>query len=111
MSPALQSALFPYTTLFRSTAKSEASTFINDEYGSEYAAVKPVEGKQQEGAQDAHEAIRPTSVFRTPASIKDKLTNEQFKLYQFIWSRFGASPITPEMFATASVSIKQHTML
>src|SRR5699024_5048879 len=84
------------------------STFINDEYGSEYAAVKPVEGKQQEGAQDAHEAIRPTSVFRTPASIKDKLTNEQFKLYQLIWSRFVASQMTPEILATMAVTIEQN---
>lgn len=90
------------------TAKAEASTFINDEYGSEYAAVKPVEGKQQEGAQDAHEAIRPTSVFRTPASIKDKLTNEQFKLYQLIWSRFVASQMTPEILATMAVTIEQN---
>lgn len=90
------------------TAKTEAASFINDEYGSEYAATKPVEGKQQEGAQDAHEAIRPTSVFRTPSSVKDKLTNDQFKLYQLIWSRFVASQMTPEILATMAVTIEQN---
>ncbi|MCG4288185.1 DNA topoisomerase I, partial [Lactobacillaceae bacterium KNUT 0156] len=58
------------STRISEIAKADASTFIHEEYGAEYAATKPVQGKQQEGAQDAHEAIRPTSVFRTPASIK-----------------------------------------
>ena len=52
-------------------AKHEASTFIHEHYGAEYAATKPVKGKLQEGAQDAHEAIRPTSVNRTPAEMKE----------------------------------------
>ncbi|WP_422730455.1 DNA topoisomerase [Lentilactobacillus rapi] len=51
-------------------AKHEASTFLHEKYGAEYAATKPIKGKLPEGAQDAHEAIRPTSVFRTPASLK-----------------------------------------
>ena len=96
------------STRLSETAKSEATTFIHDEYGENFVAAKPVQGKKQEGAQDAHEAIRPTSVFRTPSSVKDKLTNEQFKLYQLIWSRFVASQMTPEILATMAVTIEQN---
>lgn len=99
------------STRISEIAKADASTFIHEEYGVEYAATKPVQGKQQEGAQDAHEAIRPTSVFRTPASIKDKLTNDQFKLYQLIWSRFVASQMTPEILDTMAVTIEQNGVM
>lgn len=99
------------STRISEIAKTDASTFIHEEYGAEYAATKPVQGKQQEGAQDAHEAIRPTSVFRTPASIKDKLTNDQFKLYQLIWSRFVASQMTPEILDTMAVTIEQNGVM
>ncbi|AOT56302.1 type I DNA topoisomerase [Weissella soli] len=96
------------STRISDTAKNEASLFIHEEYGDEYAALKPVESKLQEGAQDAHEAIRPTSVFRTPASLKDKLTSDQFRLYQLIWSRFVASQMTPEILDTMRVTIEQN---
>lgn len=96
------------STRISSTAKNDTAHFIHEEYGAEYAASKPVQGKQQEGAQDAHEAVRPTSVFRTPASVKDKLTNDQFKLYQLIWSRFVASQMTPEALDTMAVTIEQN---
>lgn len=99
------------STRISEIAKADASTFIHEEYGAKYAATKPVQGKQQEGAQDAHEAIRPTSVFRTPASIKDKLTNDQFKLYQLIWSRFVASQMTPEILDTMAVTIEQNGVM
>ncbi|MFG6621958.1 type I DNA topoisomerase [Weissella confusa] len=99
------------STRISEIAKADASTFIHEEYGAEYAATKPVQGKQQEGAQDAHEAIRPTSVFRTPASIKDKLTNDQFKLYQLIWSRFVSSQMTPEILDTMAVTIEQNGVM
>lgn len=95
------------STRISSLAKNDASQFIHDEYGAEYAAKKPLKTKQQEGSQDAHEAVRPTSVFRTPASIKDKLTNDQFKLYQLIWSRFVASQMTPEIIDRVRVTIEQ----
>lgn len=96
------------STRISSIAKNDAAHFIHSEYGEEYAASKPVQGKPQEGAQDAHEAVRPTSVYRTPASIKDKLTNDQFKLYQLIWSRFVASQMTPEVLDTMAVTIEQN---
>lgn len=96
------------STRISSIAKHEASQFLHKEYGAEYAATKPVKGKLPEGAQDAHEAIRPSSVFRTPASIKDYLTKDQFRLYQLIWSRFVASQMTPEVLDTMAVTIDQN---
>ncbi|MDR3241751.1 MAG: type I DNA topoisomerase [Lactobacillaceae bacterium] len=99
------------STRISSVAKNDASHFIHEEYGAEYAATKPVQGKLPEGAQDAHEAVRPTSVYRTPASIKDKLTNDQFKLYQLIWSRFVASQMTPEIIDRVRVTIEQNGVM
>ena len=61
-------------------AKQEASKFLHEKYGAQYAAVKQRHFKNQEDAQDAHEAIRPTSVYRTPESLKDRLTPQQYKL-------------------------------
>ena len=89
-------------------AKHEASKFIHDEYGAEYAALKPRVGKLPEGAQDAHEAIRPSSVMRTPASLKKYLTPDQMKLYSLIWSRFVASQMTPAVYDTARVDLEQN---
>lgn len=99
------------STRISSIAKNDAYKFIHEEYGDEYAATKPVQGKLQEGAQDAHEAVRPTSVFRTPKSIKDKLTNDQFKLYQLIWSRFVASQMTSEVIDRVRVTLTQNGVM
>lgn len=98
------------STRIASIAKHVASKFIHEEYGGEYAAVKPIKGKLPEGAQDAHEAIRPTSVFRTPAKMKPYLTNDQYKLYSLIWSRFVASQMTPEVIDTMNVNLQQNNV-
>ncbi|GAK47765.1 DNA topoisomerase I [Secundilactobacillus oryzae JCM 18671] len=99
------------STRISSIAKHEASQFLHEKYGAEYAATKPVKGKLPEGAQDAHEAIRPSSVFRTPASLKDYLSNDQFKLYQLIWNRFVASQMTPAVMDTMAVTIEQNKVM
>lgn len=96
------------STRIATIAKHEASTFLHEKYGAEYAATKPIKGKLPEGAQDAHEAIRPTSVFRTPQSLKQYLTKDQFRLYQLIWSRFVASQMTPAIMDTMAVTIEQN---
>lgn len=96
------------STRIASIAKQEASQFIHENYGGQYAAIKPVKGKLPEGAQDAHEAIRPTSVNRTPAEMKQYLTADQYKLYSLIWSRFVASQMTPQIVDTMSVSLSQN---
>lgn len=96
------------STRISNVAKTETSKFIHDEYGEEYAAVKIRQGKLQEGAQDAHEAIRPTSTLRTPKSLTDVLDRDQMRLYQLIWSRFVASEMTPAVMDTVSVKIEQN---
>ena len=55
--------------------------------------------------QDAHEAIRPTDISRTPAAIKESLTRDQFRLYQLIWKRFTASRMQPARYETTAVKI------
>ena len=72
-------------------ARAAAYKYIIGRYGKEYLPEKPRYFKTKSGAQDAHEAIRPTSVSFTPESVKDALTAEQYKLYKLIWERFIAS--------------------
>lgn len=72
-------------------ARAAANAFITKRYGESYLPPKPRYFKTKSGAQDAHEAIRPTAVTLTPEQIKDSLTAEQYKLYKLIWERFIAS--------------------
>ncbi|WP_439645518.1 type I DNA topoisomerase [Lacticaseibacillus manihotivorans] len=95
------------STRVSNVAKTETSHFIHEKYGEAYAAVKIRQGKLQEGAQDAHEAIRPTSTLRTPESLEKVLDKDQMKLYRLIWSRFVASEMTPAVIDTVAVTIDQ----
>ncbi len=72
-------------------ARAAAEKYISGKYGKDYLPAKPRYFKTRSGAQDAHEAIRPTSVTLTPESVKESLTAEQYKLYKLIWERFIAS--------------------
>jgi DNA topoisomerase-1 len=87
-------------------AIAEARTFIG-KLGAQYLPATPNEyaGKKQEQAQDAHEAIRPTSVEYTPESIRKYLSDEQFRLYKLIWQRFVSSQMTPAVFDQTTVDI------
>ena len=91
-------------------AQSEAIQYISTNYGKEY--VEPKQFKAKRAAQDAHEAIRPTSVAITPASIKDKLTSDQYKLYKLIWERFVASQMQSAVYETtvATINADKHTL-
>jgi len=89
-------------------AKAEATNYIHDEYGASYAASKKTNVKNSSGAQDAHEAIRPTSVMREPEAIEKHLTKDQYKLYNLIWSRFVASQMKPAVYDTMRVDISQN---
>src|SRR5699024_5390190 len=82
------------STRISETAKAEASSYITDHYGREYLGAKK-KNKDQEGAQDADEAVRPTSLMRDPKSLKVILSNDQFKLYKLIYERFLASQVAP----------------
>ncbi len=85
-------------------SRAEAREFIVSEYGEKYSE-ETREFKTRAGAQDAHEAIRPTSAFRKPINIKDSLTPEQYKLYKLIWERFIASRMPAAVYDTLSVRI------
>ena len=92
-------------------AQAEASKFLHENYGAEYAAKSQRHFKNQEDAQDAHEAIRPTSVYRTPESLKKVLTTEQYRLYKLIWSRFLASEMTAAVYDTVRADIVQNGVI
>ena len=87
-------------------ASSAAERFIKEAYGDDFVPEKPTFYKTKAGAQDAHEAIRPTDVFLTPEKIKDSLSAEQYKLYKLIWSRFTASRMAPAVYDVQSVDIE-----
>lgn len=84
-------------------AQKEAVDYLTQNYGSEY--VKARQYKTKKSAQDAHEAIRPTSINIKPIDIKDKLTNDQYRLYKLIWERFAASQMESALFDTMQVSV------
>lgn len=86
-------------------AEKSAKEYIDRTYGSEYAAVAANDKKTNKKIQDAHEAIRPTDIIRTPAQIKESLSRDQFRLYQLIWKRFMASRMNPAKYETTSVKI------
>lgn len=90
------------------TAKVEAAEFIETTYGQEFVANQSKATKNAQGAQDAHEAIRPTSTLRTPEEMEKYLDKDQLKLYTLIWSRFVASQMTPAVFDTMKVTLVQN---
>lgn len=96
------------STRISNVAKHEAATYLHENLGAEYAATHPRKAKLQEGAQDAHEAIRPSSVLRTPEEMAQYLTKDQLKLYSLIWSRFVASQMTPAILDTVAVDVEQN---
>ena len=96
------------STRISASAQNEASEFIEKEFGKEYCLATKRTVKNAEGAQDAHEAIRPSSVLRTPDSIASYLTKDQLKLYTLIWSRFVASQMTAAIYDTVQVDLEQN---
>lgn len=95
------------STNIAEAAQKDARTFILSEYGKEYAPAKyPVYSKKAKGAQEAHEAIRPTSVFRTPEKMKNFLDRDQLRLYTLIWKRFVASQMSDAVYETQTVDVE-----
>jgi DNA topoisomerase-1 len=87
-------------------AQDEARELIAGKYGKDYLPEKPPVYASAKSAQEAHEAIRPTSVMREPDVIKEYLENDQYKLYKLIWNRFMASQMNPAVIDQTSVDIK-----
>ncbi len=86
-------------------AREEAVTYIESVFGKEYVGKERKERKKL-GMQDAHEAIRPTSVLRTPEKVKKYLTEDQYKLYKLIWERFLASQMANALYDVIEIDIK-----
>jgi DNA topoisomerase-1 len=80
-------------------------SYVSDVYGEPFLPEKPVVYKSKKDAQDAHEAIRPTFVGRTPDELKPYLSEDELKLYQLIWTRFVASQMNPAVYDQTSVEI------
>ncbi len=94
------------STRISDDAQAAAKEFILNKFGDKYYPSTPnIYTKKGKNVQDAHEAIRPSYIERTPESIKQYLTSEQYKLYKLIWSRFMASQMTPAKVETNSVEI------
>ncbi|WP_274651555.1 type I DNA topoisomerase [Paenibacillus humicola] len=91
-------------------AQEEAKGFIEDKYGAPYYPEQPrVYLKRNSNAQDAHEAIRPTSVLREPDSVKEFLSRDQFRLYKLVWERFVASQMASAVLDTMTVDLSVGT--
>ncbi|GLI16171.1 DNA topoisomerase 1 [Moorella thermoacetica] len=93
------------STRVASVAQLEARDFLMERFGSEYVPEGLRQYKGRKDIQDAHEAIRPTSVWREPASLKNILTRDQFRLYNLIWERFVASQMQAAVMDTVTVDI------
>lgn len=88
------------------TALGEVRQFVETEYGNAYLPEQPNSYKNKKSVQDAHEAIRPTSVMRTPDSVKKYLSRDEYKLYSLIWNRFVGSQMTPALFDETIITVQ-----
>ncbi|EGL82534.1 DNA topoisomerase I [Caldalkalibacillus thermarum TA2.A1] len=99
------------STRVSNVAKEEAAEFIKQHFGQEYVGKGSRPEKQKQKAQDAHEAIRPTSVMRDPQSVKKYLTRDQYRLYRLIWERFVASQMAPAVMDTMTVDLEANGVI
>ncbi len=89
-----------------SQLRAQTAQFIKEKYGLQFApASAPVYKSKVKGAQEAHEAIHPTDVYRTPQNVKEYLTADQYRLYELIWLRFVASQMADAVFDTVAIDI------
>lgn len=93
------------STRISQLATDETRQFVKERFGTSYVPSKPNVYASGKNAQDAHEAIRPTSVLRTPEEVEPFLTSDQMKLYTLIWQRFVACQMTPAVYDTLSVGV------
>jgi DNA topoisomerase-1 len=93
------------STRVSNDALDEVRAMIAERYGADYRPEKPNFYKSKKDAQDAHEAIRPTSALRTPESVASFLAEDEAKLYALIWQRFVASQMTPAVFDQTTIDV------
>jgi DNA topoisomerase I len=94
------------STRISEVAQTEARQYISNEFGENFIQTEAKKEKKQTNAQDAHEAIRPTSTMKVPDTLKEFLSKDQFRLYKLIWERFIASQMAPAVMDTMSVDLK-----
>ena len=94
------------STRLSQEAQRGAANFIKNKYGDKFLKSKKRRNKKSKNSQDAHEAIRPTDVERTPEKMKKYLNNDQYKLYNLIWKRFTASQMSPALYESISAQFK-----
>ncbi|HUA86599.1 MAG TPA: type I DNA topoisomerase [Bryobacteraceae bacterium] len=94
------------STRISNEALDEVRGMIAERYGAEYRPATPNFYKSKKEAQDAHEAIRPTSALRTPESVEKFLAEDELKLYRLIWMRFIASQMTPAVFDQTTIDVE-----
>ncbi|MDP3921576.1 MAG: type I DNA topoisomerase [Candidatus Omnitrophota bacterium] len=87
------------------SAQQDAAEYIRGRFGDKFLPEKPPTYRSKKGAQEAHEAIRPTSIRRDPQSMKSFLADDEYKLYELIWGKFVASQMTPAIDELISISI------
>lgn len=93
------------STRISDSAKGEAVEYIEKMYGNEFVATSKVKAKESANTQDAHEAVRPTSVLRPPDAMKAFLSRDQLRLYKLIWERFVASQMAPAVLDTVTADL------
>ncbi|MEK3800256.1 type I DNA topoisomerase [Peribacillus sp. FSL H8-0477] len=94
------------STRISDVAKLEAQSFIENMFGKEYFQTELRKEKKQTNAQDAHEAVRPTSILREPSTVKEFLSRDQYRLYKLIWERFVSSQMASAIMDTMSIDLK-----
>lgn len=99
------------STRISEVAQVEAAAYIRSEFGESYLYEEQKKEHISTNAQDAHEAIRPTSVLRDPDSLKEFLSRDQFRLYKLIWERFVASQMTQAVMDTMSVDLQNGNVI
>lgn len=93
------------STRVSETAVAQAREYISSRWGESFVSSRRA-AQQKPGAQDAHEAIRPTSITREPGEVRQYLTRDQYKLYRLIWERFVASQMAPAVYDVSSIEIE-----
>ncbi|TWI55147.1 type I DNA topoisomerase [Halalkalibacter nanhaiisediminis] len=99
------------STRISELAQAEAKEYVEQTFGEDYTRKEKRVIKKDKKAQDAHEAIRPTSVFKDPKTVKSFLSRDQFRLYKLIWERMVASEMAPAIMDTMTVDIEQNNVL
>lgn len=99
------------STRISEVAVSECVQYIEEQYGKQYVLSEKRKEKKQAKTQDAHEAIRPTSAYKDPNSLKEFLSRDQLRLYKLIWERFVSSQMAPAILDTMSVDLSNNDVI